>query len=403
MALLFPVAHNNKLAWIDDTGRIVHESSGAADLHVANYTGGTPSDALEAMERGGKWGFETPTGRMLAPHWDQAGQFREGLGSVALYFGPGHRQSSIYRWGFVDEQGDIAIAPSYTNAWAFRRGTAYVQFPDAADLQSQYGAAQWGLINAQGESLIEPRWDYVHAHADADAVVVSAAGRAGHLDRAGRVLVPACYDLVGQFSDGVARVMVRSNDRDLPVSSTISPRFDGTMGLVDSSGKEVVSCQALPAPTLHTGHEMYDFQDGLARLDVNGKAGFWDKTGEVCVDPRFADVSRFSNGLAAATEGRRWGYIDKTGGYRVEPKFEYANSFHQGLAAVQQKVSQLHPTTGRKRRVARWGFVDAQGDTAIPCQFKQASDFHDGLALVITEDDKWAYVDLHGNVVWRQT
>jgi hypothetical protein len=63
------------------------------------------------------------------------------------------------------------------------------------------------------------------------------------------------------------------------------------------------------------------FSEELAAVEIDGKWGFIDKTGQMVIQPQFAKPSLFAKpyyfvgGLALVWAGEKWGYIDKTGKY----------------------------------------------------------------------------------------
>ena len=113
---------------------------------------------------------------------------------------------------------------------------------------------------------------------------------------------------------------------------------------------------------------------GLAAIAQNGQIGFIDQTGQVVIEPRFADVQSFAEGLAAVKVGDRWGYINKTGQIVIEPKFQAAQSFSEGLAAVAQAEG--------------WSYINPSGAIAIAGPFsgvvRPASAFSGNFAIART-------------------
>ncbi|MBR5334346.1 MAG: WG repeat-containing protein, partial [Alistipes sp.] len=70
----------------------------------------------------------------------------------------------------------------------------------------------------------------------------------------GEVVVPVKYDWIGGFNDGLAKV-----------------KLNGKYGLIDKTGKEITPVKY---------GKIYDFREGLAGVELNGKYGFIDKTGK---------------------------------------------------------------------------------------------------------------------------
>lgn len=110
----------------------------------------------------------------------------------------------------------------------------------------------------------------------------------------------------------------------------------------------------------------------LYRVQVNGKYGFINASGELVVAPesRYAE-SLATEGLVAVQDEqeRLWGFIDYNGKWAVSPQFEMVRPFQNGLAAV--------------RHEWKWGYIDYVGNLIIPCRYDIAYDFrHDGIAIV---------------------
>jgi hypothetical protein len=49
------------------------------------------------------------------------------------------------------------------------------------------------------------------------------------------------------------------------------------------------------------------FRGGLARVKINGRWGFIDKTGKIVIAPRFEETARFNRGIAGAMLDEKWG------------------------------------------------------------------------------------------------
>jgi len=194
-------------------------------------------------------------------------------------------------------------------------------------------------------------------------------GRSGFIDRTGQIVIPLCFDTVGEFSEGLARF-----ERDgrwgyiNPAGNiVIEPTFpwaeefheglahvqvtgtvlgyDGRWGYIDQTSKIVIPPISGRMLSDNSGEESA-FHDGLAMIEVEDETipprkGFIDKSGKLVIAARFTYVYPFSEGLAAATESesgnKGWGFIDKSGNWAIPPRFDWASSFQFGLAPVNRK------------------------------------------------------------------
>jgi hypothetical protein len=84
------------------------------------------------------------------------------------------------------------------------------------------------------------------------------------------------------------------------------------IGYVDRFGKQVI-----PA----TYDLARPFSEGLAAVSIGHKWGFINKSGTVQIQPRFDYVTTFNSGLAEAVIGSNYGYIDHSGSWVIPPKF----------------------------------------------------------------------------------
>jgi len=123
------------------------------------------------------------------------------------------------------------------------------------------------------------------------------------------------------------------------------------------------------------------FQEGLARCVADdGNVGFFNKKGEVVIQPQFGGASYFRDGLAAVCKGCKeerigdarvvrggtWGYINRRGQFVIEPQFDYAFPFEKGRAEV--CVGCREEPMGEHSVVAggKWGSVNRQGKMVNP-------------------------------------
>src|ERR1035438_2373830 len=248
---------------------------------------------------------------------------------------------------------------------------------ECADYKTNHGGCSGREITPNGELASErtPRDQVCMASnrtkgfapaADEPLFPVEDRGRGGFIDKTGRIVIPLCFDAVGDFSEGLARFERDQKWGYLDKSGTviIEPRFpwaqefseglarvqisgpqlgiNANWGFIERTGAVVIDVQKDPSFGGHNniGSDSAEsaFHDGLALVDVGGKKGYIDKTGKIVIAPQFTYAYPFSESLAAATKSASgddgWGHIDKTGRWIVEPKFQWASSFSGGLAPV---------------------------------------------------------------------
>lgn len=212
----------------------------------------------------------------------------------------------------------------------------------------------------------------------------------GFIDTTGKVVIPAKYDTVGDFKDGIATVMI--NEKwgliDKTGKEIIKPQFEGISGVfgdglmwflsndkygfIDITGKTVIPAQF---------DDTYNFGNGLAPVAVKGKYYFIDTTGKKAFEAEYDGAYNFSEGLAPVMKGRLMGYIDTTGKEVVAPMYDQAFVLTEGMAPVYRNDV--------------WGFIDTTGKEVIKPQYEDVYSFSDGAAAVQV-DGKYGFIDKKG-------
>ena len=188
------------------------------------------------------------------------------------------------KWGYIDRQGHVAIAPQYTAASGFSEGLA------AVEVNNKYG-----FIDRYGKMVIKPKYDF--ALAFTEGVAACSIGGGYHIiDRNGKVLAELgedCTD-VENFSCGLAAAEFNVGDGDW--------RY----GAIDKTGKMVIKPKFSFA---------YTFEEDLMPVVVNDgdKCGFVNKEGKCVIAPEFDETESFSEGLAPAMKDGKWRFIDHEG------------------------------------------------------------------------------------------
>lgn len=181
---------------------------------------------------------------------------------------------------------------------------------------------------------------------DSDLVGIAVEGKFGFQDKQGVIRIPARFENVGQFSEGLAKVQV-----------------DQTVGYINTMGNMVIK---LPYDIPYFNRRGYSYQALWARA-----RDFKEGLAAVIL---FVDDQNSPNGKID-----RWGYIDRQGKVSIPPKYSTeggdiigAGDFSEGLAAVNFCFGGM-PT---------FGYIDSNGTVVISPKYSSASPFKNGLAQV---------------------
>ena len=148
---------------------------------------------------------------------------------------------------------------------------------------------------------------------------------------------------------------------------------DGKFGYIDKTGQMVI------APKFNGAS---DFSEGLARILVgdheSGAFGYIDTTGKIVIKAKFKGGGVFKEGVAIARDNKGLGVIDKNGNFILRlksvTKDAHVEGFSEGLTAA--------GLSWKKSYGFYYGFIDLNGKVIIPAKYHNARNFSEGLAAV---------------------
>ena len=94
----------------------------------------------------------------------------------------------------------------------------------------------------------------------------------------------------------------------------------------------------------------------------------------------------FSDGLISKKMDNKFGYVDINGNIVIEFRFDNQSRFSEGLAPVCESYG-------------LYGYINTRGEYVIPPQYLDAKGFEDGRAIVSTGDDSYTIIDKTGKVL----
>jgi len=211
---------NKLLGFLDRDGKLVipavYESVGfEIDASEARFR-----DGLCVVQQEGEEFFIGTTGKRLAlpDGLEVSDQFFEGLAAVRqevkLFDPPG-------LLGFVDRSGRAVIEPQFTEVGHFSQGLAPATI--GKDVMSMLPGnperfhswqfkrrgtpKAWGFIDSTGRFAIPAQFDRV-GHFSEGLAQFADAGKIGYIDRTGKVVIPAQFLEAWDFDGGVAEVVI---------------------------------------------------------------------------------------------------------------------------------------------------------------------------------------------------
>lgn len=154
-------------------------------LFCSLYCASFAQDNLFPFEENGQSGYIDSSGKVvIAPQFDHAEAFSEGLGAVSVKA----------KWGYIDANGNRVIRAIFSRAQPFHDGVAIVMMDST-----------FGLINQKGKFILKP----VYQHIQFQAVGKIGAKRNDLWEfytTTGKKLTREKYQWIGPFSEGLAMV-----------------------------------------------------------------------------------------------------------------------------------------------------------------------------------------------------
>jgi hypothetical protein len=320
----------------------------------------------------------------VPPRYDWVGTFADNRAAV--------RVGGLY--GFVDEEGHEVVKPQYRIVDDYKFGFAQVDVDGKS-----------GLIDRDGKMVIEPKYGFISAMGP-DRFRVSETrqlgGMIGGEDFSSRRVEYTAsggmsISLSGPFDLGntTTDVIDISGQRIGPPRQSWSPGFDKDdpsirwvqrdklWGLARTDGSWLIEPKFEQAGAL---------TDGLARVVINGKVGFIDKTGNFVIEPMFDSAREFTLGRTSAERDGIFGVIDKTGSWVFQTNYQQIY-----LAVTYGKGNSETAFGWNFKKGDRWGLLDIDGRVVLDADFDQTIHYcADSRRLDAYKNKEWFYFKADG-------
>lgn len=274
--------------------------------------------------------------------------------------------------GFYDIKNNKVIEPVFSSVLVLEEGVNIFNKIDGKELEGVY------LNNG---TMVEPKYDRLH-YWNTEKVLYKTElnGKYGLLGRDGSEVLEPAYDEVRDLGDwqyaelnGKTRLITKDgkfiNDTEfdtvghLSMFNLLVVKVNGKTGLLD-----IESNKYLVEPLYD---EIYYFEDGYAKVKLNGKEGIIDRKGKVILEPVYDYIyTKY--------------YITKIKVKKPDGSYSYADD--------KSKPPVVKVKKDGKESYLSSDFTLAKGDkNSAVGDFDSIGDFEDGLARV-TKGDKVGYV-----------
>jgi hypothetical protein len=302
------IHQDGKWGFIDRTGNLVIP---AIYDEIQSFSEGMAAARI-SDHQDGKWGFIDKAGNVVIPFiYDGAGSFSEGLAAVRVI-----DDRNAGKLGFIDKTGDLVIPMIYDSALSFSEGLAAVGSGGELVIEETYSYVvgnKWGFIDKAGNEIVPPRYSNVFLGGFHNGLAMVSyewdmSGTYSYIDKTGREVVPFTnYAIYWYFQDGGADWFYIHDD-------LIIMQYGDYFGFADRNGDEVL-------PAIY--ERVQPFSEGLAPVFRDESWRIIDKTGrEIAVLDNYDSVMPFFEGMAAVHINWKWGFIDKAGNEIIPPIYD---------------------------------------------------------------------------------
>jgi hypothetical protein len=163
---------------------------------------------------------------------------------------------------------------------------------------------------------IDIQYEYIGSADEYGFFDVRKNGKWGFLSSDKKEVVPAIYDSVGSFHEGLADVSQ-----------------NGKFGFVDTKGTVVIDI---------VFDHVRGFRSGVAEVSIHGSYGLINKKGIIILPIEYDSIAHVSSDMIAICKNGLWGFADLTGKVIIPPKYKkIIKHFSKGYAAVSDGCNKI--------------------------------------------------------------
>jgi hypothetical protein len=230
------------------------------------------SEGLALVQRGhGQYFIDADGNDVFGRKFDQAYSFKDGFAPVMI----------DEKWGLINHEGEVVIEPTYAWVGEFSDGLWPVKIEDS-------GYGHWVFVDSSGQPAFPAKYEFAYSFSGGLAAVkLEASESYSYIDPLGDVvfkLPPRAEP--GQFSEGLVKIGL-SDEQVVWTGSSKATFSNGQIAFFDQTGNKVIELDPMIwNPTgdgvKQWGHFAADFSNGLAKVwsqDPGRQEGYIDRQG----------------------------------------------------------------------------------------------------------------------------
>lgn len=221
---------------------------------------------------------------------------------------------------------------------------------------------KWGYVDENMNVVIEPKFENATAFSEGIGLVEED-NKYRYISKDGDYIFDNAYYYATPFCGGAA--IVEEDDKDI---------------LIDYDGRKL--CE------IDEDIYVYEFVDGIAAFEKNGKYGYMDTRGNILVKAKYEYCENFINGVAIVKDSDNYYLIGRNGKKIINSGFEYISSYdNKYFLCSDEKDSYLIDSTGEN--------VDLPIDVIDIMRIQK-----DGV-IFRSGNNKCGFMDYEGNLIFE--
>lgn len=219
-----------------------------------------------------------------------------------------------------------------------------------------------GFFNERGKVVIPPTYESAYNFKDGLAMVHKEIGT-GFIDTNGNVKIPLIYSGANRHVKGYIMVSKKMDDKS-------NRNSHEAYGLFNKEGKEIipVKFQSIRNDDGDNFIEVRDYE--------SGKCGIYRNDGRILIAPKYDGVFEFYEGRATFNVNGKWGFVDTNGREVIPAQFSQVQKFKKGLCEVA-----VYSNAQDSRSPRKWGCIDKQGKFVVPAIYDSPLYFYGEISV----------------------
>ncbi|RLD24257.1 MAG: hypothetical protein DRI71_03100 [Bacteroidetes bacterium] len=303
------------------------------------------SEGRIAIQRNGKWGYLDRYGvEVIAPIFDKARQFKNGLAIVTFY-----RED-----GIINRSGRWVVIPTPINIQAYDNNTVLGTVNGQYQIKKFNGELVYFTGNtlemtssgfmerdSSNVALRKISWTGTFEYFDtenetimtggAGLLIFKTNGKYGFKDQRNRIIIANRYESVKPFNQRLAAIKINNKWGfiNLDEQIIVQPRYDsvgyfkgntcitqkgGLLGVINQNGDEIVSNQY---------QQVIPLSNGQFRVQKNGLWGVLGENGAVVIHANYGHLFPVNQGFYIVERNGKYGTIDNTGVNKIPMLYDF--------------------------------------------------------------------------------